>query len=177
MLIILFSVNILYSQQIGKISAKNVIAKSEQDKVIINYDLIGSTDITYTVSIFLIKAQNEELRIKLKNLSGDVGEGKLSGTNRTITWYYHKDIDEKIVSSDILEQDIKFYVEAEYIKPPETDTGKNVEPVVKQPDSGISPMWYYVGGAALVVGGVTAFILSNSKKEESIFPKPPGKPE
>lgn len=175
LLIILFSMNISYSQEKEKIPAKNVTAKQEEDKVIIKYDLEGSKDTTYTISVYLLKTSDESFKAKLKNVEGDI-EGKLSGTSRKIIWSYSKDMDDKIVPGDILDQDIKFYVEAEYFKSPITDLISMVEPEVKPPDGGIPKIWYYIGGAVLVGGGVTAYLLLN-KKEENNFPKPPGKPQ
>jgi hypothetical protein len=172
--VFLIFTNNVYSQQTEKIPAKNVTAKQEENKVIINYDLEGPQEIKYTVFVYLVKVSDENFKIKLKNLKGDM-EGKLSGTNREIIWDYNKDMNEKIVPVDILGQDIKFYVEAEYLKPSVTDTVKSTEKDIK-PDGG-TPIWYYIGGAVLVGGGVTAYILSRPNNGENNFPKPPGKPQ
>jgi hypothetical protein len=138
------------------------------DKVLVMYDLLGSSDNDYEVTVYLTKTDNKEFKIKLKNLTGDVGEGKFAGTKKKIIWNVIKDYNDGIIKDEMLE---------------DLSDGKIVFNItVNIIESRNSNLIYYIGGAAAVlVGGTAALLLLNKKEEskpnvENTFPKPPGTP-
>ncbi len=58
----------------------------DQDPVRITYDLTGSPDEDYVVILYIQKENDPRSLRKLEKVSGDVGEGKFSGSRRTIYW-------------------------------------------------------------------------------------------
>jgi hypothetical protein len=58
----------------------------DQDPVRITYDLTGSADEEYVVILYLQRENDPRSIRKLEKVSGDVGEGRFSGSRRTIYW-------------------------------------------------------------------------------------------
>jgi hypothetical protein len=87
-------------------------------------------------------------------VEGDIGEGYFSGTNREIRWYYRRDYPAGFEGEG-------YYFEI------------HVKQLGKQ-----SKWLYYTVGAAAVVGGVVAFLVSKNQDElpPGGIPLPPGRP-
>ncbi len=66
----------------GAITSINI----NQDPVVIVYDLVGSTEEEYEVTLFIMKENDESSKKKLEGVSGDVGVGRFAGLGRRILW-------------------------------------------------------------------------------------------
>ena len=58
----------------------------DRDPVRIMYDLAGSAEEDYVVILYLQRENDPNSMVRLEKVSGDVGEGKFSGSRRMIDW-------------------------------------------------------------------------------------------
>ncbi len=135
----------------------NVRFEVSGDKIIIYYDLLAPADANYIVSVLLKKESSRGFSYSPRNLTGDVGEGRVAGTGKKIIWEIKKEFPQGLTGNDYY-----FVV--------------NVVPV----SSGNNLLVWVGAGVAVVAGGVAAVLLFSKKKEEpasgSSFPSPPGRP-
>ncbi|HZY09729.1 MAG TPA: hypothetical protein VFF29_01100 [Bacteroidota bacterium] len=117
------------------------------DIILITYDLVGSTEESYEISVVLLREKDPSFKAIPKSLAGDVEKGNFVGKGREIRWEYKKDFPEGLQGED-------FYFE-----------------VSVQTISGGSSLLYIVIGGAVAAGGAVALL--GGKKSEST-PGPPG---
>ena len=133
--------------------AANVRFQASESKVIILYDLRGSRDEHYRVSVFLRKESDPSRSYKPKLVTGDVGENVLPGDGREIVWDLRKEIPAGLEGSDY------YFVVS-----------------VEEQSSGF-PWWT---GAAVVGAGLISLLVlssgSDKKLPQSSLPPPPGRP-
>jgi hypothetical protein len=139
------------------IRVENVRAEHVGGQIVVYYDLSGPTDEGYIVTMSVRREGSQIFDYKLKNVTGDVGEGLFAGKDRKIVWDIQKEF-----PAGLEGEDYYFLVEAEIVS------------------SGISP-WVWIGGGVAVAG--VAGLLLFSKKAESAatttdtgFPPEPGRP-
>ncbi len=131
-------------------SVKNVYHESTADRrVRIHYSLFAPSHLKFRVSAALLKKGDESFQYIPKNVSGDIGDTVAAGENKAIVWDILKEFPEGLEG-----EDFQFLVKAEAISP------------------GTSP-WYFIGGGAAVVGGVITYFLLH---RDSGFPGPPTRP-
>jgi hypothetical protein len=136
------------------VSVKNVRFEVSGNKILITYDLTGPSDKTYMIKVTLKRRQIPAYEYVPIYVAGDVGERKISGTGRQISWDMLRDFPNGLEGDDYY-----FRVEATMI-------------------SQGSSFLYYFGGGAAVVGAAAYFLLG--KKTETVvegnFPQPSGRP-
>ena len=120
-------------------SLKNIHFRYLDGKIIINYDLIGPTDIEYNVSLVLKRKSDSLFRYVPINLTGKFGEGKYAGKDRQIIWDISKESIESFSGPDYY-----FKITVEVIKP--------------------NKLLYIIGGSAILAGGGAAYFLLSKKK-------------
>src|SRR5579859_7040192 len=66
-------------------SVKNIVAKSSADgKVVVTYDLVGTTaDQKFSIDLF---SSHDNFNLPLSKVNGDVGKNISSGTGKRIEW-------------------------------------------------------------------------------------------
>jgi hypothetical protein len=126
-----------YSQQPA---CKIVSIETAQSRVRITYDLVGSRDAKYTITLYLQRENDPNSMRKLLKVDGDVGEDVLAGSSLTIIW------DKSEVLNPAEGVRYQFAIE------------------LRQASGGGIP-WYMYAGAA-VVGGVVYFAVKPAKAEE-----------
>ena len=136
------------------ISVKNVRFDVFGGKIVVHYDLTGPTDRSYLVKVTVRRTQLPTYEYSPRTISGDVGQGKFSGSNREITWEILREYPNGIEGSDFY-----FRVEATLLTP-----GSN--------------LLYYLTGGAAAIGAAAYFIFikKSSVSDEGSFPQPVGRP-
>jgi hypothetical protein len=131
----------------------NVNWRVDGDEIVITYDLKGSPDERYEVTVVMLREDVSSFRIVPQNVEGDVGVGFFAGPGRQIIWSYKKDYPAGFQGE-----------------------GYFFEVRVKSA-SGDNSWLYYTIGATAVVGGVIAILLA-TKEAASVkeLPFPPGRP-
>jgi len=109
--------------------------------IVITYDLVANSDVTYDISIVLRRDSDASFNVAPKTLSGAIGKGKYAGVGREIRWEYKKDIPGGLQGNDY---HFEFLVQT--IK-----------------EEGGSNLWYYLAAGAVVVGGGVVYALVNGK--------------
>jgi hypothetical protein len=136
---------------------ENVRFEISGDQVIIDYDLFGSTDEEYAVQVLVKRTSDASFEYRPLNVSGDVGEGVLSGMAKRAIWNLKEEFPQGLEGDD-------YYLLVS----------------VRTMDSG-TPLLLWVGAGVVAAGGIaTLLLLSNqSAGEEPVatgFPSPPGRP-
>ena len=126
----------------GKI--ENAQWKVSGDVVVITYDLVSDTAISYEVHVTLTRESNRSFKLVPKSATGAVGKGKFAGSRMEIRWEYKKDVPEGLEGDDY---SFEFVVN-----------------VIRE-EGGGSNWLYYVGGVGLA--GVAAAVLLGGKKESA----------
>jgi hypothetical protein len=125
------------------------------DVVVITFDLVGNSDLTYDVSITLTRESDKNFKIVPASVTGSIGKGKHAGLRREIRWDFKKDVPQGFSG-----EDYAFMFSIQIIREEE---GSN--------------LLYYLAGGALVAGGAAVFLLSSSKSAEASatagLPNPP----
>jgi hypothetical protein len=139
-----------------KIKVENIRVEQEAEKYVILYDLAASKDESYTVTVTLRREGDPSFKREIKNLSGDVGEGKYAGKDRRVTWDFRTEFPAGLEGDDYF-----FVVEAEMVS------------------GGIST-WVWIGGG-VAAAGLAAALLSGKKSDSGpatnqTFPGEPGRP-
>ena len=136
--------------------SSNVKWTTKNDVIIINYDLSGSPDDKYIVSVLMKKEDDETFIIQPLTVEGDVGEGLFSGTNREMRWYYRRDYPQGFPGKG-------YYFEIQVKEISQTNM-----------------MIYYIAGGVAVVGGLVALLASknqtNKPPDAGDLPFPPVRP-
>lgn len=142
-----------------ELKAENLkVEWSDDNKLIITYDLPSSEDKTINIRIFMLSNDDPNLKIEVKSASGKIGSGKFSGSGNEVVWEIYSDYPE-------LRDGESYYF--------------TLEVSVVEEDSGGWPWYYYVGGG--VLAGTAAFLIANSTESSSGsdgttsdgFPRPP----
>jgi len=125
------------------------IEKADSLHVTISYDLTGDPAAEYRVLVFLVDENNPLDRVQLRQVRGDVGEGRFAGSRRTITW------DRSLEEFQAVEgRSYRIDLSVTRLTP------------LAQADSEGGIAWYvYAGGAAVV--GVAAILLSGGSAGET----------
>lgn len=135
------------------ITVKNVRFEVSGNRILITYDLTGPSDQTYIIKVTLKRRQIPSYENVPKTVSGDIGEGKYSGTGRQINWEMLRDYPNGLEGDDYY-----FRIEAKMIS-----QGSN--------------FLYYLGGGVAVVGAAAYFLLvKKATVDEGNFPQPSGRP-
>jgi hypothetical protein len=138
----------------------NTTFEASEGKIFIYYEIKGDPDKEFNVEVTLRRTSVPSFELTPSQMTGDIGDGKFAGRQRTIVWRL-KPEEEAILDGD------DFYFQVT---------------VVPVEEGGGIPWYVYAGGAA--VGGGVAALLLLSKKDEggdggsttTSFPSPPGRP-
>jgi hypothetical protein len=132
----------------------NVKWSVKDDVIVINYDLKTDPDLKFRVDIVMKRETDAEFAAEPVTVEGDIGDGYFAGTNREIRWYYRRDYPQGFEGEG-------YYFEIQ------------VRPIGKE-----SKWMYYTVGAAAILGGVVAFLVSKNQDElpPGGIPLPPGRP-
>lgn len=88
-----FSLLIFFAQLTGLAQdIRNVDIVTNDDKMIITYDLFGKKSTVYNVALMFTKEDDTQLRPR--HLTGDVGNKITPGEGKSIIWDVYKDVDE-----------------------------------------------------------------------------------
>ncbi len=139
-----------YSQQP---TCKFVSIETRQNRICVTYDLVGSADTKYVVTLYIQRENDPGSLRTLEKVKGDVGEGRSAGMKLTIYW------DKTEIPDPVEGARYQFALE------------------VRQAESGGLP-WYLYAGAA-VVGGVVYFAVRPESKgttaDTRTVPYPPAR--
>lgn len=80
-----------YAQEEESSPITNVNWRVDGDEIVITYDLKGSPDERYEVTVVMLREDVSSFRIVPQNVEGDVGVGFFAGPGRQIIWSYKKD--------------------------------------------------------------------------------------
>jgi hypothetical protein len=135
--------------------------EASDGKIFIYYEIKGDPEKEFNVEVTLRRTSVPSFKLTPSEMTGDVGEGKFAGRQRTIVWRL-KPEEEAILDGE----DFYFEVIAE---------------AIEEGGGGGVPWYVWVGGAA-VGGGVAALLLL--KKDDgggggttsTNLPAPPGRP-
>jgi hypothetical protein len=116
--------------------------KKTDDAFEIYYDIIGSEDDQYDVSLTLLRASDPAFRLVPAHVSGKIGTGSFAGKNNVIIWQYKSDL-----LSDLKGNDYRFELAVQKIN-------KSSFP------------WLWVG-AGVAAGGVAAILLLSGNKNST----------
>jgi hypothetical protein len=101
--LLLFIPTLAFTQSIS-----NVRAENQNGKVIVTYDLNGTNDVKYVITLY---GSHDNFQASLKYVAGDVGKGVAAGTNKRIEW----DIAQELIS---YQGNITFKIRGEVIPLP-----------------------------------------------------------
>ena len=137
----------------GENAERNIIKNTEvkwnvrDDIIVINYDLKTDPNLKFKVDLMMKKDTDSSFSAVPFTVEGDVGEGYFAGTNREIRWYYRRDFPQGF------EGDGYFF-----------------EIHIQEKEIEKESSWlYYALGAAVVAGGMAAFLISKNQEELPSF--------
>ncbi len=143
-------------QSSREVRGTNIKWALKENLIVITYDLNGSSEDTYDVSIALRNERDSSFSIIPATVEGDIGAGQFAGVEREIRWYFRKDFPQGF-------QGEGYYFEI-FVKP------------IQQK----SNLLYYVVGGAAVTVGIVALLLGTSSPERPpptlYLPGPPVRP-
>jgi hypothetical protein len=160
LLTILLIANRLFSQEKGDIPVDIISTVVTEDTCIIFYNLEGSQDIQYKITLFLRQNKEKPVRIQLKNVSGDIGVGHYTGKGNKIIWNVKKEALKDIDANFDVQFEIMAEVISTKIEKVEVSEGSN--------------LLYWIGGGALVVGGIAYLIIKPPPPPPTYLPDPVG---
>jgi hypothetical protein len=139
-------------------SVSNIRFESGSDRITLYYDLAGSNDQQFKVTVSLRKEKDPGFTYNPKDLQGDAGTGYFAGKNRKIVWTLSSEFPQGLAGTDYY-----FEISAE------------------EASSSDNQMLLWIGAGVLFVGGaVAAVVLASPGTQASSptggFPKPPGRP-
>lgn len=162
MLILMFTLNgILCSTAFAgpKLHLSNVRFETQENQVLITYDLTGQADLEdHEVSLILKRERDTSFQYipARQTVKGDIGAGWFAGYNRRIIWEMEKEFPDGLYGDDFY-----FEVHVNPLKPGAARTG----------------LWKIGAGAALVGGSVFAIkAVTGSGSGSAALPPPPGRP-
>ncbi len=117
------------------LAVRNVRFEITGELIRIYYDLSGSPDKLYRVSVTLRRKSDPTFSAVPMHVSGDLGGIVLPGDKRRVTWDFLKDFPAGLPGDDYY-----FVIDVE-----------------APASEGLDP-WWYVGGGALVLGGLIALL-------------------
>jgi len=127
--------SVAYSQQPA---CKFVSIETRGNRICVTYDLVGSVDTKYVVTLYIQRENDPGSLRKLEKVKGDVGDDRPAGMKLTIYW-------DKTEISDVVEG-VRYQFALE----------------VRQAEGGGLP-WYLYAGAAVVGGAVYFAVRPESK--------------
>ncbi|GAB3336516.1 hypothetical protein GCM10027429_19930 [Marivirga atlantica] len=92
MRLIFITLYIMLSLSVQAQSVENIVANTVQDKVIINYDLNGTTGANYYVNIYYSIDGGMNYIGPLRHVSGEVASGVQSGAGKKAQWDIFKEL-------------------------------------------------------------------------------------
>ncbi len=104
----------------GWVDVRNVKYEMTEKQIVITYDLLGTPDTEYKVTITLKRRQMSSFEYTPRSISGDFGQGKFSGKGRQIIWDFLRDFPQGLEGDDYY-----FEVEAEILSS-ESETGTRI---------------------------------------------------
>ena len=142
-------------QSTAEARGSNVRWKMKDELIYVTYDLQGSPDEKYHVSITMKQEKDSSFSVQPATVEGDIGDDQIEGTDREIRWYFRQDYPQG------------FHGEGYYFE-------ILVTPIQKKSNL----LYCIVGGTALAVGIVALLIGSSSTESPtpSYFPSPPARP-
>jgi hypothetical protein len=135
--------------------ATNVKWTTKGDVISVNYDLTGSLENKYTITVMMKKESDPSFSATPLTVEGDVGEGVLAGTNKELQWYYRRDYPQGFQGEGYFFEIL-------------------VKPVHQQ-----NMLLYYILGGVAVTGGIVALVISKGQSNPVIstaLPMPPPRP-
>ncbi|MEO8167373.1 MAG: hypothetical protein ABI623_03940, partial [bacterium] len=153
------NVNVLAQDGSEEFFVTNVrVERQGRINIFIEYDLSGSPDDMYTISLAVRSKSDSTYSYTPLNVIGDVGPNIRTGKNRRISWRISDEYPAILSSADA-----RFVIKA---IPPKS-SGGNTE--------------LFIAGGAAVVGVALAIVLLSSNKAgpgqfNNVFPEPPGRP-
>ncbi len=138
-----------------EVQTSNLKWSIKDDVIVLNYDLMGSPDDEFDLSIALKKEGEASFAVVPKAAEGDIGRGYFAGKGREIRWFYRTDYPGGFSGEG-------YYFEI------------HVQLVRKQ-----SKLLYYALGAAALAGGILALIVGqkdNPPPPPYELPGPPARP-
>jgi hypothetical protein len=153
--LMLFLLNVRLTAQDRPAKIENARWEVSGDVVVITYDLVGDSDLSYDVNITLTRESDKNFKIVPVSVSGAIGKGKHAGLRMEIRWNFKKDVTQGLSGDDY-----SFVFNVQVLK---AEGGSN--------------LLYYLAGGAVLVGGAAVLVLSGSKSSEtsasSGLPSPP----
>ena len=140
-------------QSSREVQVTNVKWALKQNLIVITYDLNGSSEARYDVSIAMRNESDTSFSIIPATAEGDIGTGQFMGVDREIRWYFRKDFPQGF-------QGEGYYFEI-FVKP--IQQKRNF-------------LYYVVGGAAVTVGIVALLLGTSSPERPPSTPYLPGPP-
>ena len=139
----------------GEAHGTNVKWTIKDDLIVITYDLNGTVDDKYDVSLTMRKENDDKFNVVPATVEGAIGDGQLAGLNRAIRWYFLKDIPQG------------FQGEGYYF-----------EILVKPVPQKSNLLYYVIGGAAATIGIIALLVGGNSPEnsQPTYLPFPPARP-
>jgi hypothetical protein len=146
--------------------AKVTKTEFSDDIIYVYYDLSGSPEEVYSVTLSMRKRSDPAYQVAPKFVSGDVGPNMFPGTGWRVAWSVKRDF-----PGGVDKKDVYFVIDAKPVGGAAAQSGSN------------TVLW--VAGGAAAVGGIVALILSRGKgagnnggggNGSSSFPLPPGRP-
>lgn len=157
----LYSINVtVFAQETNEeFFVTNVrVERKGRMSVFIEYDLVGSPDDQYTISLTVKSKLDTTYSYTPLNVIGDVGPNIRAGKNRRISWGISDEYPTILSSTDV-----QFVIKA--VAP--TSSGSSTELLI-------------AGGAAVVGVALAIVFLSSNKagpgQTSNVFPPPPGRP-
>ena len=138
-----------------EVQTSNLKWSIKDDVILLNYDLTGSPDDEFDLSIAMKKEGEASFAVVPKTAEGDIGRGYFAGKGREIRWFYRTDYPGGFSGEG-------YYFEI------------HVQLVRKQ-----SKLLYYALGAAALAGGILALIVSRNGDQPPPpyeLPGPPARP-
>lgn len=136
-----------------EVKVQNVDYVVADSTIEISYTLQGDPSKKYVVDVELKRSSNAAFSIIPQAVTGDVGKGKFTGSNRKIIWKYLSDYHPDANASDYY-----FNITAEPVK---------------------RSKWYYWAGGAAIVAAVAILVLMSGGSDDpatSGLPLPPAHP-
>jgi hypothetical protein len=121
-----------------ELKAENVKWTVKNENILIYYDLQGSPDVKYDVSVKMKRESDSSFVAIPATVEGDIGQGYYAGLKKEILWHYRFDFPEGLQGQD-------YYFEI-YVKE-----------AAKQ-----KYLLYYIAGGAAIIAGIVALLVNKN---------------
>jgi hypothetical protein len=133
----------------GAVRVQNVNWWVEEEEIVIVYDLEGSAEAHYDVSVLFLKEGDTSFHMSPQLATGAVGKGQVPGKEKKIRWAYRQELGQ----------------------PPRD--GKYLFEVSVDVEGGMSWLYWALGGAGAVVGALLLLKKAETPPEKVELPMPP----